>query len=259
MIPQAYINAWRQHAPWQEETQVEQDLILERAIIEIFSDEFLRTKVAFRGGTALHKIYLRPQARYSEDIDLVQIKAEPISATLGALREKLNFLGNPVVKQKKHNNTLLFRFKSEMGIPMKLKVEMNCREHISVFGLKNVPFKVESDWFSGKANIVTYTTEELLGTKLRALYQRKKGRDLFDMWCGITQTDSAPAKIIEAFRAYLKNEKRIITRKQFIQNMELKMKEKDFLDDMKWVLRLGVDFDPATAYAKVRETILENL
>lgn len=77
MIPQAYITAWRKKAPWQEDFQVEQDLVIERAIMLIFDDPYLKSRLAFRGGTALHKLYLAPAARYSEDIDLVQITAEP--------------------------------------------------------------------------------------------------------------------------------------------------------------------------------------
>jgi len=45
-----------------------------------------------------------------------------------------------------------------------------------------VPFKVDSDWFSARCEITTYDINELLATKLRALYQRKKGRDLFDLF-----------------------------------------------------------------------------
>lgn len=78
MIPQAHIIAWRQQVPWQTNEQVEQDLVICRALVEIFSDEFLAGKLAFRGGTTLHKLYLNPQPRYSEDIDLVQITAEEI-------------------------------------------------------------------------------------------------------------------------------------------------------------------------------------
>lgn len=72
MIPKAYITAWQKNAPWQYGFQVEQDLIIERALVEIYSDPFLKERLAFRGATALHKIHLKPQARYSEDIDLVQ-------------------------------------------------------------------------------------------------------------------------------------------------------------------------------------------
>ena len=74
MIPRAYIFEWQRNAPWQSNAQIEQDLVIERAIVELFSDELIRENLAFRGGTALHKIFFKPQVRYSEDIDLVQIK-----------------------------------------------------------------------------------------------------------------------------------------------------------------------------------------
>lgn len=65
MIPRRYIEEWRQNAPWSDNAQIEQDLVIERALIEIFSDDLLRENLAFRGGTALHKIFLKPQVRYS--------------------------------------------------------------------------------------------------------------------------------------------------------------------------------------------------
>ena len=73
MIDRASIMAWAEQAPWNDPAMVEQDLIICRALVDIFSDDFLKNELAFRGGTALHKLYLQPQPRYSEDIDLVQI------------------------------------------------------------------------------------------------------------------------------------------------------------------------------------------
>ena len=174
MIPQAFITEWRNKAPWQENYQVEQDLIIERALVEIYSDPFLKERLAFRGGTALHKLHLSPQVRYSEDIDLVQITAEPFGPVIDKLRERLAWLGKPAVNQKKHNNTMIYRFNSEDDIPLKLKVETNCREHFTVLGIQEMDMKVESSWFAGDVKIPTYDIHELLGTKLRALYQRKK-------------------------------------------------------------------------------------
>lgn len=89
--------------------QVEQDLIICRALVSIYSDTFLSEHLAFRGGTALGKMYLISQPRYSEDIDLVQVMAEPIKETIDHLQDALSWLGEPVVKQKKHNNTLVFK------------------------------------------------------------------------------------------------------------------------------------------------------
>lgn len=63
MIPKPYLAKWQQNAPWKEFAQVEQDLIISRLLVEIFSDTFLKENLAFRGGTALHKLYLSPAPR----------------------------------------------------------------------------------------------------------------------------------------------------------------------------------------------------
>jgi predicted nucleotidyltransferase component of viral defense system len=133
-IPESAIIEWRETAPWSEDAQVEQDLIISRALTVIYQDDFLSKRLAFRGGTALHKLYLSPQARYSEDIDLVQINREPIKPTIDRLRDVLSFLGEPIIKQKRNNNTLIFRTESSTPpiFPLKLKVEINCREHFHV-------------------------------------------------------------------------------------------------------------------------------
>ena len=96
MIPRAHITAWRAKAPWSTDAQVEQDLVVCRAVVDLFSNDLLAREVAFWGGTALHKLYLAPPARYSEDIDLVQVSASPIGGIMDAVRERLDpWLGKP--------------------------------------------------------------------------------------------------------------------------------------------------------------------
>lgn len=115
MIPQAYITEWSNTVPWQTNEQVEQDLIISRALVSLFSDEYLSENLAFRGGTALHKLYLNPAPRYSEDIDLVQIKAGPIKPILDQIEKVMTlFEERWTVKQKANNNTILYRFNSEV-------------------------------------------------------------------------------------------------------------------------------------------------
>lgn len=91
MINRTAITQWNKIVPWNDNAQVEQDLIISRALVAIFSDEFLASQLAFRGGTALHKLYLTPQPRYSEDIDLVQITPGPIKPIMFRLGEVLDF------------------------------------------------------------------------------------------------------------------------------------------------------------------------
>jgi predicted nucleotidyltransferase component of viral defense system len=261
MIPQAYIAEWRNQVPWQTNEQVEQDLIICRALVEIFKDDFLADSLAFRGGTALHKLYLYPQPRYSEDIDLVQVRSEPIKETIQHLQKALSFLGKSIVKPRKDNNTIYFRFESEFPPvqKMKLKIETNCREHFSVLGWEKKPFAVQSDWFKGECFIKTYSLEELLGTKLRALYQRKKGRDLFDLWKALTAAHVNPLLIVRCFNEYMSFSlnKAIPNRKQFLMNLEAKKVDSEFLGDTVALLRPEEKYDQEIAFDMVIERLVQ--
>jgi hypothetical protein len=97
MILQQYITEWSEIAPWKPNEQVEQDLIICRSLVELFKDEFIAEELAFLGGMALHKLFLEPQPRYSEDIDLVQISAEPFGSSIDKIRKQLSFLGEPKI------------------------------------------------------------------------------------------------------------------------------------------------------------------
>jgi len=263
MISQRFIEEWRAMAPWTLDAQVEQDLVIARAMIAIFSDDLLKSSLAFRGGTALHKLYLQPQIRYSEDIDLVQINAEPINPILKRMREQLDFLGmKRIVKQHIHNNTVIYRFDSEMQpiTPMRLKIEINTREHLNVFDFKEIPYEVKSSWFSGQCDVTGYEIEELLSTKLRALYQRKKGRDLFDLYWALTQLNIDTEKLIHCYKIYIKNVVNIPpTQKQFLANMNEKLTDKDFREDIYLLLKQGISYDIENAWELVRKELIEKI
>ena len=97
MIPRDYVTRWRAHAPWAIDAQVEQDLVISRALVELFRIPGVAGRLAFRGGTALYKLHVTPPPRYSEDIDLVQVVPEPIGGTLDRMRSVLDpWLGKPL-------------------------------------------------------------------------------------------------------------------------------------------------------------------
>jgi len=263
VIPQAYITEWSNQVPWRTNEQVEQDLVICRALVEIFSDEWLASSLAFRGGTALHKLYLQPQPRYSEDIDLVQIRPEPIKETIKRLQERLIFLGEGSVTQKNSNNTLKFRFESEFPPVqnLRLKVETNCREHFTILGYKHFPFEIKSEWFTGACNITTYQLEELLGTKLRALYQRRKGRDLYDMYKALVQVPGLNKDaILECYHSYMQfGTGESPPQKIYLQNMEAKMQDDEFRGDILALIRPTEVYDQGIAFELVRKELLEKI
>ena len=262
MIQRAFITQWGTVVPWSSPRLVEQDLIICRALVSIYSDPFLKEHLAFRGGTALHKLYLEPQPRYSEDIDLVQVNAEPIKETIDHLREVLSWLGEPVVKQKKHNNTLVFRVQpTDVGAgEIHLKVEINCKEHFSVFPMVLVPFSVKNDWFSGQCEVLTYELDELVGTKVRALYQRLKGRDLFDVYTALITGKLDIERVMTAYDRYLRFvASHAPTYKEFVLNMDEKMQNPEFLGDTTGLLRPGLTFGMQPSWEIVRDIIISHL
>jgi len=263
MIEKPFIARWKEHAPWREFAQVEQDLIISRVLVEIFSDEFLKEHLAFRGGTAIHKLYLNPAPRYSEDIDLVQIKSGPIKPIMERINEVIDFFDDERrTDNRGHGIKAIYRYSSEYEeIRMRLKLEINCQEHFNVIGWVNFPFEVRSGWFEGKCEIRTFRINELLGTKLRALYQRSKGRDLFDLDYARRNMEINIDEIILCFRNYMEfsTKKKPPGKKVFLQNIIAKENDPDFAGDIEGILRPDIEYDHEDAFKWLREEIVERM
>lgn len=258
MIATAYLNEWRQIFPWSDNKMVEQDLIISRLLVELFNHPKIAASLAFRGGTAIYKLFLPHPVRYSEDIDLVQIKSEPIGDTITAIRSIIDpILGEPERKRSKKTFTLTYNIFAEGEVePQKLKIEINTREHFSVYGFKHKDFSLKSRWFSGAAKILSYEYDELLGTKIRAFYQRDKGRDLFDLWVALQQKGFDPKRAVTAFIEYTKAENKNITRAMFEMNFAEKLNAGSFSQDISPLLAPQIQWDFEKAALDVFEKII---
>ncbi len=248
MIPASYIQEWISKAPWPDSRHVEQDLIISRALCDLFLSPELAGKIAFRGGTAINKLLFQQSLRYSEDIDLVQTQPEPIGTTIDAVRDALTWLGKCNRHQAGHSMHIVFKFAPEADLEttLKLKVEINTREHESLFGIKQYPFEVDNSWYRAKINILSFEPEELFATKLRALLQRRKNRDLFDLCEGLKQLSMDPDKLIACFEHYLALEGSQISRAIAEQRMLEKL-SRSLIDDVAPLLPAGVQFDEGDA------------
>lgn len=192
----------------------------------------------------------------------MQWEAGPIGELINGIRAALDqWLGKPSWKQGKGRFTLFYRFEStfEPVVNMRLKVEINTREHFAVQGFVQREFQVKSRWFEGSANLTTYALSELLGTKLRALYQRKKGRDLFDLWLALAHGDIEAEDLITSFSAYMDFVGTSVTRAQFEANMASKMLDTAFLGDLDPLVRFCLDYDVQEAWQSVHEQIISRL
>lgn len=263
--------------PWPSQVQVEQDLLLCRTMVALFDDAFLQSQVAMRGGTLLHKVYLAPASRYSEDIDLVVVGDRPEGHIRKALNRVLSgVLGTPqqsvwedlklaIRNTVKPSRVLRMTYAipslMEPGTNLTIVVEANVTERTPHLAVVKIPFEFpfQDDLVCTRVN--GYDLHEMLGTKMRALFQRRRGRDLFDLYWALTLAKPAviPAKIIESFQHYLKLEGSVAGRSEFVALLDAHLADRGFCSDMKQLLRAGISYDPQQAGAAVKTKLLSLL
>lgn len=233
MIPRAYITEWQRRVPWPELYQVEQDLILSRLMIEIATNELLGHELVMRGGTCLHKLHLAEPRRYSEDLDYVRRNAGGFGPYLDELRAIAGDVGLAVSDVDFSGPMVHMMLDAEPTVgpgQIRIKVETNIAETDFFAEPQAIEHVVESRWWSGAAPVATFSLNEMMATKFRALYQRSKGRDLFDLWLVLTTEDVDPDQIVAGLHHYMGDS--AFTYPQLRLNLVDKLGDADFRSDV---------------------------
>ena len=263
--------------PWAAQYQVEQDLLLCRAMVALFDDKFLSSQIAMRGGTLLHKVHLAPPARYSEDIDLVVVGTRPADHIRRAIRRVLaDVLGTPkasvwdtlalaIRNTVKPSRVLRMTYSArsiiEPNRTLEIVVEANVTERKPHRAVVEMPFSFPFRDKAIQTHIKGFDIHEMLGTKMRAMFQRKRGRDLFDLYWALTKSPTPvdPAAIIASFEHYLKQEGTKAGRAEFIGILDNHLKDRGFCSDMQPLLRTDIAYDPQAAGKHVKTHLLNLL
>lgn len=249
----------RSAVPWKAPIQVEQDLLLSLSMIAIFNDGFVRDHVAMRGGTVLHKVHLAPPARYSEDIDLVAITNRNENEIEAGLKRVLRpVLGNrarPLWTEAKLAIRNRFRpsriLRIEYDVPsivetqkkMTLKIEVNVTERDPFLAPVALGFSFPFRGKTESTELRSFDINEMLGTKMRALFQREHGRDLFDLYHAKDGPGVDLDRTISAFMHYMGAEGKEVRRAEFLAALEDRLKNPAFGRDMDDLLRDGLTYD----------------
>ena len=264
MIPAQNIIAWGNNVPWAEQRQVEQDLIISRAIVAIFSDPLLGAELRFRGGAALNKLHFVVPMRYSEDLDLVRTTNGPIGPILdGSVGCWNHGWGARSSTRARSPPKRVDAEDQSAAAPIRLKVEINTREITAFDPPRAIHFRVKNPWFTGAVDVPTFSREEMLATKLRALLQRDKGRDLFDLAHALDEFEGLDAaRLVTCFGAYLEQSGQALTRAQAQERMFAKLANPQFLTDMRPLLPaaqsdLLTDNSTKVAFRKVFTQIID--
>ena len=257
MINLDAIAAWGKTHPWPTLEQIEQDLLISRAICEIAADDYLSQELVFRGGTAINKLYASTSYRYSEDLDYVRSTASGIGPLIAALREIGERLGFNVSTKLARYPKVFWKTDAENGIPIRIKIEVNTRERLSALPLENRSIAVESRWWSGQALVQTYQLPELIASKVRALYQRNKGRDLFDIWLALEFLGVDSDEVLSAFPLYRPDG---LSAQQALDNLDSKLNSRVFRIDLDALTSaMPKEYDINRAADLVRRELLSRL
>lgn len=176
---------------------VEKDYVLGWLLFGLAQDKDL----VFKGGTALSKVYFPRIWRLSEDLDF--------SLTKDELKTRLESIGDVLAKVKKRSG-IEFALKSshlnpdylQLKIQYKgvldrnwIKVDVTADDLVDKPAIKAI-LQEYSDYLPFKVRVESL--EEIFASKLRAVIERKKCRDYFDLW-KLGQMAFNKAKIMEVF------------------------------------------------------------
>ena len=140
------------------------------------------------------------------------------------------------------------------------KPSSNLVERLSTLWFCAVPpdtpidHEVDSQWWRGVAPVWTFVLAEMMSTKLRALYQRRKGRDLFDLWLVLTEEKPDPEEIVAGLRHYM--EVKVFTYPELAQNLRDKLNDGGFRADLD---ELVVEMPPDYEIGGAADLVMEQL
>lgn len=248
MIPNNVLTAWRQSSPWRTDLQVEQDLVLHVLAIEIANHELVADHLIWRGGTCLHKLHLGRARRYSEDLDYVLISGVDHGDVKFALSEVAEHVGLEVDHYDVTDENVKVWASAEATAGterVSVMFEVNCNDIAPLLDLRRIPLGVDNRWWSNRAEVLTFDPCELGGTKFRALAQRRKGRDLSDLWMARRELGLEDPVLAAAAVHYLHHED--IDPGEFRVRLADHGQDPDFVRDLDVLAAEPYEgFDPAT-------------
>lgn len=216
-------------------------------------DDVLSSQLYVKGGTAISKLYLEGLSRLSVDIDLNRIgsrervfaeRDELVDRLVQAIRAqdgsyRFRF------KKRYEQTTLRVDFRSLAGPPQRIKVEVSHIERFPILPATTRPLSLPD---GDEVPVPTYRPEELVATKIRALHDRLKGRDIYDVW-GISTLiplDLVPIRKMVLYSFY--RGRKVFNPKLFFRRLDGAIEERGIDDDVSGFARPDVLFDlPETA------------
>jgi hypothetical protein len=223
--------------------------------IRVARHPLLGERLVWRGGTCLHKLHLEEARRYSEDLDYALVGDLRHPEIRSALEEVAAGLGMGIAKSEVSSTRV--NVWGEVDVPtvgasLRVKFEVNCADLPPVFPLTRIRHSVNTRVWNEQADLLTFLPPELLGTKFRALAQRRRGRDLSDLWLARRELRILDNELAVAADYYLSGAS--VHPAVFRERLAMHVEDPEFCSDLDTLTNAPYEgFDPKAAS---RELIL---
>jgi predicted nucleotidyltransferase component of viral defense system len=232
----------------------ELDYRLVKSLEAFYRDDFLSKRLCMKGGTAINKLYLGETSRLSVDLDFNQIgPKEEVLKERRDVRERIVALlkkqddSYVIHSERRYEQTRIkARYKTVAGPIRSFKIEIS---HVERFPIVS-PVRKQVKTPDGLADVITYTLEELTATKLRALLERFKGRDIYDLYF-ISQLKPDPAVTRKMFLYYFYRSRKVFNPKVHYKNLTKRYESGNYTDDVSAFIKPTVKFDLTKAAKNV--------
>ena len=238
----------------------ELDYRLTYALDAIYSHPFLRERLYLKGGTALNKLFFPAVNRLSVDLDFNAVgpKTQVLAERAQLTNQIMTLLASQDTEYRITHDYRLYEQSTiradftpvSGGSRQHLKLEISFVERVPIFGRENrVLASTDS---ATRAAINTYRLEELAATKLRALYARRKGRDIYDL-AQIAAIDLNEQALRKLTLYYFYHARMIFHYTNFRAKVEEKLNHRGFADDVRGLIRVDQQFN----WQKASQAVLD--
>ncbi len=200
------------------DTQIEKDYVIGWILKGISNMEFLKSRLLFKGDTALRKIYF-PEYRLSEDLDFTyngeDYNVEDIRKYFEQLIEwvkkevriSLNIFDAKEYQTGNYNFFMSYTGPlGGMGANKSIKVDIANDEKLYNDPVEQGVYNEYTD-LKEEFTLLSYTLEEIAAEKMRSLMQRTIPRDLYDTWYLFVMENKEIEDFIFAFQEKTKFKK----------------------------------------------------
>jgi predicted nucleotidyltransferase component of viral defense system len=247
-LTQTSIRTWADENGIPSLIMAEQDLRLLYALRAIYSDPYLSSRLGLKGGTALNKLYFPELGRLSLDLDFNALGTKegvfsdrwPVVDRITAHLTRQD--SNYVIKTNYsyEQTTIRARYLPTLGTrSQSIKLEISFVERFPI--LAPVVKSLEIPALGEPLSIQSYALEELVATKIRALHDRMKGRDIYDLDQAATlPLDETVVRKMVLY--YFYRARQVFDYKSLLANVQKKLSRPRFVNDLQGFLRADATF-----------------